>query len=57
MKRFNTYGASTIDIPVSLESALLKEGCFLYVSMIFLQSGELYDKSGYTYEITYFLVS
>ena len=41
---FNTYGASTIDIPVSLESALLKEGMFL-VRVYDLQSGEeLYDK-------------
>ena len=31
---FNTYGATTIDIPVSLESALLKEGMFLFKSMI-----------------------
>ena len=41
---FNTYGASTIDIPVSLESALLKEGMFL-VRVYDLQSGEeLYDR-------------
>ena len=41
---FNTYGASTIDIPVSLESALLKEGMF-FVRVYDLQSGEeLYDK-------------
>lgn len=41
---FNTYGALTIDIPVSLESALLKEGMF-FVRVYDLQSGEeLYDK-------------
>ena len=41
---FNTYGASTIDIPVSLESALLKEGMFL-VRVYDLQSGEeLYER-------------
>ncbi|MEC8033252.1 MAG: S8 family serine peptidase [Bacteroidota bacterium] len=41
---FNTYGASTIDIPVSLESALLKEGMFL-VGVYDLQSGEeLYER-------------
>ena len=41
---FNTYGAATIDIPVSLESALLKEGVF-FVRVYDLQSGEeLYDK-------------
>ena len=41
---FNTYGATTIDIPVSLESALLKEGMF-FIQVYDLQTGEeLYNK-------------
>ncbi|MGB1051612.1 MAG: S8 family serine peptidase [Chitinophagales bacterium] len=41
---FNTYGATTIDIPVSLESALLKEGMF-FIQVYDLHTGEeLYNK-------------
>jgi subtilisin family serine protease len=41
---FSTYGAATIDIPVSLEGALLKEGMF-FIRVYDLQSREeLYDK-------------
>ena len=43
-EEFNTYGALTIDIPVSLESTLLKDGVF-FVRVYDSNSGEeLYDK-------------
>ena len=43
-EEFSTYGASTIDIPVSLENALLEDGVF-FVRVYDSQSGEeLYDK-------------
>ena len=43
-EEFSTYGASTIDIPVSLENAILDDGVF-FVRVYDSQSGEeLYDK-------------